>query len=74
MPNGSEGRRAAVPFEDGGGEDGDLPVIHVDDRKFSWDDFGRMLLAYAGWGMRIVFVPDDELERSPKTVVGEPDR
>jgi hypothetical protein len=60
-------------IEDGGGEDGDLPVIHIDDREFSWDDFGRMLLAYAGWGMRIVFVPDDELERTPKTAVREPD-
>ncbi len=30
-----------------------------------------MLLTYAGWGMRVVFVPDDELERSPKIVVRE---
>ena len=61
-------------IEDGGGEDGNQPVIHVDDRKFTWDEFGRMLLTYAGWGMRIVFVPDDELERKPKIVVREPDR
>ena len=60
--------------EDGGGEDGDLPVIHVDDREFTWEEFGRMLLTYAGWGMRIVFVPDDELERTPKIVVREPDK
>ncbi len=60
-------------IEDGGGEDGDLPVIHVDDREFEWEDFGRLLCTYAGWGMRIVFVPDDELDRTPKTIVQEPD-
>jgi hypothetical protein len=61
-------------IEDGGGEDGSLPVIHVDDQEFDWEDFGRMLCTYAGWGMRIVFVPDDELDRHPKIVVREPDR
>lgn len=60
-------------IEDGGGEDGLLPVIHVDDREFTWDEFGKMLCVYAGSGMRIVFVPDDELEEPPKSVVREPD-
>ena len=60
-------------IEDGGGEDGSLPVIHIDDREFAWDDFGKMLCTYAGWGMRIVFVPDDELEQAPKIAVREPD-
>jgi hypothetical protein len=61
-------------IEDGGGEDGTLPIISVDDREFTWDEFGRMILTYTGWGMRIVFVPDDELDRIPKTAVQEPDR
>jgi len=61
-------------IEDGGGEDGSLPVIYVDDHEFEWEDFGRMLCTYAGWGMRIVFVPDDELEQPPKTAVREPER
>jgi hypothetical protein len=61
-------------IEDGGGEDGSLPVIYVDDQEFTWDEFGRMLCTYAGWGMRIVFVPDDELDRTPKIVVREPDK
>jgi hypothetical protein len=61
-------------IEDGGSEDGDMPLIHVDDREFTWDEFGKMLCTYAGWGMRIVFVPDDELDRTPKTVVREPDK
>ena len=60
-------------IDDGGGEDGSLPVIHMDDQEFSWDEFGRMLCTYAGWGVRLVFVPDDELERMPKIVVREPE-
>jgi len=36
------------------------PVIHVDDHELSWQDFGRLLLTYAGWGMRVTFVPDDQ--------------
>ena len=59
-------------IEDGGGEDGSLPTVYIDDREFTWDAFGKMLCAYAGWGMRIVFVPDDELEKAPKIVVREP--
>ena len=59
-------------IEDGGGKDGLLPTVYVDDQEFSWDDFGKMLCTYAGWGMRIVFVPDDELESAPKVVVREP--
>jgi hypothetical protein len=60
-------------IEDGGGEDGSLPVIYVDDQQFTWADFGRMLCTYAGGGMRIVFVPDDELDQAPQIAVREPD-
>ncbi len=60
-------------IEDGGGDDGTLPVIHMDDREFTWEEFGRMLCVYAGWGMRIVFVPDDELEQQPEIDVCEPE-
>ena len=59
-------------IEDGGGEDGSLPVIYIDDKEFAWGDFGKMLCTYAGWGMRVVFVPNDELEQAPRIVVGEP--
>jgi hypothetical protein len=59
-------------IDDGGGDDGSLPVVHVDDQEFDWEDFGRLIRAYAGWGMRIVFVPDDELDHTPKIVVREP--
>jgi hypothetical protein len=60
-------------IEDVGGEDGLLPVIHIDDREFTWDEFGKMLCTHAGWGMRIVFVSDDELEQTPNIAVREPD-
>ena len=29
-------------IDDGGGEDGSLPVIHVDDQEFDWEEFGRL--------------------------------
>jgi len=32
-----------------------------------------MLCTYAGWGMRLIFVPDGELEHVPKVAVREPD-
>jgi hypothetical protein len=60
-------------IDDGGGDDGSLPVIHVDEHEFDWEEFGRLICTYAGWGMRIVFVPDDELDRSPRIAVREPD-
>ena len=69
----ASGRRVAMLHGGRRGKDGSLPVIHVDDREFTWNEFGRMLCVYAGWGMRIVFVPDDELDRTPKTAVREPE-
>jgi hypothetical protein len=41
--------------------------------ELSLEEFGRMLTTYAGWGMRIEFVPDDQLHRRPALVVREPD-
>ena len=48
-------------------------VIEIDDRDFSLEEFGRMLTTYSGWGMRLCFVPDFELEKQPDIVVMEPD-
>ena len=31
-------------------EDGDLPVIQVGDREFTWEEFGKMLLTYTELG------------------------
>ncbi len=55
---------------DDGGPGGE-PIIHVDDRELSWREFGRLLTTHAGWGMRIVFVPDDELDEEPRIEIRE---
>ena len=54
-----------------GGPDNE-PVIHIDDHELSWQEFGRLLTTYAGWGMRIIFVPDDETDLEPRIEVREP--
>ena len=48
------------------------PVIQVDERELTWREFGRLICTYAGWGMRIEFVPEDEIHRRPKLEVREP--
>jgi hypothetical protein len=53
-------------------ENGQL-VVGIDDKKLSLEEFGRMLTTYAGWGMRIEFVPEDQLHRRPALEVREPD-
>ena len=40
-------------------------VVEIDGRDFSLEEFGRMLSTWAGWGMRIVCVPDNEIEKVP---------
>jgi len=49
-------------------------TIWIDDQELSLQEFGRLLSTYNGWGMRICFVPDDELEREPDIEVREPKR
>jgi hypothetical protein len=34
--------------------------------------FGKLLTTYAGWGMRVEFVPEDEVHRRPAHEVREP--
>ena len=46
------------------------PIIEIDEKELSLKEFGRMLLTYEGWGMRIVFVPEHELHKTPKIKVG----
>jgi len=59
-----------------GGPDGEAN-IEIDDHELSLDEFGKLLTTYAGWGMRIIFVPRDETEQQPEIEVrdvreGEP--
>jgi hypothetical protein len=56
-----------------GGPDNE-PIIHIDDRELSWAEFGRLLTTYAGWGMRIVFVPEGDLLEEPRIEMREPGR
>jgi hypothetical protein len=53
-------------------EDGQL-VVGIDDQELSLEEFGRMLTTHAGWGMRIEFVPEDQLHRRPALEVRAPD-
>lgn len=46
--------------------------IDVDDRTLSWHEFGKLLTSFAGWGMRLIVVPDDELHKTPRIEVREP--
>lgn len=47
-----------------GGDDGEA-TVYIDDHELSLREFGRLLSVYAGWGMRITFVPEDELCEEP---------
>lgn len=48
------------------------PVIQIDEHDLSWEEFGRLVSTCAGWGMRVVFVPDDAIDRIPTIEVREP--
>ena len=54
-------------------EDGQL-VVEIGDKKLSLEEFGRMLITYAGWGMRIEMVPEDDVHGRPALKVSEPER
>ena len=58
-------------FIEDGGSDGEV-TVHIDNQELSLREFGRLLLTYAGWGMRIAFVPDDLIEEEPEVEVREP--
>jgi hypothetical protein len=61
-------------IHDGGGEDGREPVIEIDDKQLSWSEFGRVLTRFAGWGMRLVIVPDDQTHERPTIRVRDPSK
>ena len=47
-------------------------VVRIDDHELSLEEFGRLLTTYSGWGMRIEFVPEEEVHRRPAHEVREP--
>lgn len=48
----------------------DKPVIEIDEQNLSLEEFGTMLLTHEGWGMRLIFVPEDELHKTPQIKLG----
>ena len=48
-------------------------VIDIDGEQLDLAAFGRMLRVYAGWGMRIAFVDEDDVTDEPEIVVRDPD-
>lgn len=46
--------------------------VCIDGRDFTLAEFMKMVGSFGGWGMRIEFVPDDELHVRPKLKVAEP--
>lgn len=55
----------------GWNEKNDGPAIEIDDKTLTWQEFGRMISTWEGWGMRIICVPDDQLTTIPTVVIGE---
>jgi len=47
-------------------------VIDIDEQELRLKQFGKLLTTYAGWGMRVEFVPEDEVHRRPAHEVREP--
>jgi hypothetical protein len=51
----------------------DEPFVSIDGRDFTLAEFATMVSTFEGWGMRIEFVPDDELHIRPRLRVAEPE-
>ena len=48
-------------------------LICIDDVELDMHAFGRMLGVYAGFGMRIAFVDEDDVANAPEIMVKEPE-
>jgi nucleoside-diphosphate-sugar epimerase len=49
------------------------PFLSIDDRDFSVREFVKMVGTFGGWGIRISFVPDEQIHIKPKIKVREPE-
>lgn len=57
---------AAIPVEL------DESVVAIDGRDFSIAEFIKLLGGFGGWGMRIVFVPEDDTHKRPRIRIRNP--
>ena len=48
-------------------------LVLIDDVELDMAAFGRLLATFAGFGMRIAFVDEDDVAERPEIVVKEPD-
>ena len=51
----------------------DETLVLIDDVELDMAAFGRLLTTYAGFGMRIAFVDEDDIAETPEIVVMDPD-
>jgi hypothetical protein len=51
----------------------DEPFVSIDGRDFTLAEFMTMVGTFGGWGMRIEFVPVDELHQRPRLEIRDPD-
>jgi hypothetical protein len=54
-------------------DDDDQTAIEIDGRQLSMEEFGALIATYVGWGMRIEFTPDDDIDRRPQLEVRDPE-
>jgi hypothetical protein len=34
-------------------QDGSVPLLHIDGREITWEEFGRMLMSFEGWQFKL---------------------
>ena len=45
--------RGRIEWDDAQDDEGRVPLVVVDGRKITWEDFGRMLMSFAGWHFQL---------------------
>ena len=57
----TDNRRVRGRFEWDDVTDGELPLLIIDGKAVTWDDFGRILMTYEGWQFKLdIYDPSDE--------------
>jgi len=49
------------------------PIVEIDGRELTWEEFGAMIVVNAGWGFRLCIVPDDDTHVPPTILVRDSD-